>query len=201
MSGFAGDLISGDLVSVEFIRHLYRYRKLFTAGSLVIDIFSVRLPGQRSVRAALKAFITRNVADVFQGRGICDRPFPFCILQPVTDNDRLLFAGCVRNYVYGFLFSGCAVFRLTGFLGMHAGNREAHCACGKTRKHRPSKPFHCSFHNCLLLSQPFCGIVVLLISESKISSSDGSRKMTHTMEIRAPLAISTHSELIISIFE
>ena len=66
MSALSLQLIGLYFFSVQIIRKLYRNRKLLIGRSLIVNIFSVRIPYQLTI-SLLKRLFSFNVFDILQG--------------------------------------------------------------------------------------------------------------------------------------
>ena len=145
MTRFSGDVFRGDILTVKLVGNLHGDRKFCITGAAVIDVLAVGLPGNGSVRVALIGFIAGDILDILQTGFIEECSASFGILQPVTDNDRLLVTGCVGDDIDCFIFSGSAFRFCFPFLSVDADSGKSHCAGCHTRKYGASDFIH-TFH-------------------------------------------------------
>ena len=150
MTCFSGNVLCGDIPAVELVGNLHGNRKICITGAAVIDVLAVGLPGNGSVRVAFIGFIAGDILNILQAGFIENCSASFGILQPVTDDDRLFFTGCVGDDIDGFIFSGSAFRFCVPFLSVDADSGKSHCAGCHTRKYGASDFIH-TFHRFGLL--------------------------------------------------
>ena len=88
MTGFSCKFLRRYLFSIQIIPNAYRYRKLLCAGSLIINVIFLCIPGN-IVSILCKRLITFYVLNIFQVGKIFYLSFTAGIFQPVRYYDFL----------------------------------------------------------------------------------------------------------------
>ena len=99
---FPFQFIGRDVFSVKPVGHLYFHREFLICGSLIIDIFSFRLPG-KGAALFCKFLISFNIFNILQ---LCDirHLSVSCVFQPLCNCRSLCLSGSIRLHINSFFF-------------------------------------------------------------------------------------------------
>ena len=196
MSALSLQLIGLYFFSVQIIRKLYRNRKLLIGRSLIVNIFSVRIPYQLTI-SLLKRLFSFNVFDILQGTLIGQISGNASgIFQPVGYRNRIRIPQCIRIYIHCLIF---IYYFLICRKNRNCTHHHRHSHCERSCKF--PFDFTVSIHDFYALSALFLPrnpMEVLHITLSNIINMAGSTRMTTIILIMAPRASSVQMEPIIS---
>ena len=225
MTALACYLVGGNNLAVEHVGQAQVNGQLLLDVAAVVDVISRSIPDAGSVGGHSIALFAADRLDVLELAAVGYLCGGDGILEPIADDYLLYRAVCACNdvdrlvlfYFLFFLFFGVGSLCIGvdgGRLGfaVRAFNGESSNACAAAYEQGGAESdrngLECySFHHLFsslslaIFLQLFIPSVERMIIPSVSMSSAGRINITHSMLITAPLAMSMHSELIMSISE
>ena len=114
LAALPGELLRADFFSVQLIGNVQLHRKRFVCLSLVINILSAGLPGNRAVAVCNIRLVALDIFDLTQIRFILKLSCALRIFQSFADNHAFRASCCIRHDVDRLLLlrlSVCIAFQ------------------------------------------------------------------------------------------